>query len=351
MVVYAPSSGPGPGSQCINPNGSTSCGPQTPSVSMATASATVHQIATGLGARTVVQLDQTSANLQHDAGGRQFGGQVYVATPQLLRAFGISASQINPKADFLSMRPGLSSLSLMQATFGDYGSSSGGKFGPPPSGPNPFPCPRSSCVADPIIQEVNPLPSGTSAPNTVVTEHFIHQHHLQVSTAGWLIQTSQPLTGLQISNARAITASESGMALETKNDQPSSSEITNWATVFGIALALGVLAMSVGLIRSETASDLRILTATGAGSRTRRALTASTAGALALLGAVIGTVAGYIGTIAYARGSSLDGLSSLGNIPLRNLLLILIGMPLVATIGGWIFSGRQPSSIATHPMD
>jgi putative ABC transport system permease protein len=349
MVVYAPTSGPGPGSQCINPDGSTSCGPQTPPVSMATASATAHQIATGLGAGTVVQLDQSSANLQHDAGGRQFGGQVYVATPQLLRAFGINPSQINPKADFLSMRPGLSSLSLMQATFGNDGSSS--KFGPPPSGPNPFPCPRSSCVANPVIQEVSALPSGTSAPNTVVTEHFIHQHHLQVSTAGWLIQTSQPLTGLQISNARAITAPESGMALETKNDQPTSSEITNWATVFGIALALGVLAMSVGLIRSETASDLRILTATGAGSRTRRALTASTAGALALLGAVIGTVAGYIGTIAYARGSTTDGLSSLGNIPLKNLLLIVVGMPLVATLGGWIFSGRQPSGIATQPTE
>ena len=62
-------------------------------------------------------------------------------------------------------------------------------------------------------------------------------------------------------------------------------------------------------------------------------------------------VAGYIGTIAYARGSSLDGLSSLGNIPLRNLLFILVGMPLVAIVGGWIFSGRQPSGIATQPTE
>jgi putative ABC transport system permease protein len=349
LVVYAPSSGPGPGpgSQCINPNGSRSCGPQTPPVSLATATATAHHIAQGLGTGPVVALDQSSASLLHDAGGRQFGGQVYVATPQLLRAFGISASQINPDADFLTARPGLSSLSLMQATFGDYGS----KVGPPATGSNPYPCPKSTCLANPVIQEVSALPSGTSAPNTVVTERFIHQHHLGVSTAGWLIQTAQPLTGQQIANARSTAASASGMSIETKNDQPSSSEIINWATVFGVVLALGVLAMSVGLIRSETAGDLRILTATGAGSRTRRALTASTAGVLALLGAVIGTVAAYIGTIAYTRGSSLDGLSSLENIPAKSLLFILVGMPLLAAIGGWIFSGRQPAAIATQPME
>jgi putative ABC transport system permease protein len=235
----------------------------------------------------------------------------------------------------------------MQAIF-----STNGADGPSKDGPSTqYPCPKSSCIANPDIQEVGALPSGTSAPNTVVTEHLIHQEHLGVSTAGWLIQTAQPLTGLQIANARTIAASASGMSIETRNDVPSSSQIINLATLFGVVLALGVLAMSVGLIRSEAASDLRILTATGAGSRTRRSLTASTAGTLALLGAVIGTVVGYIGTIAYARGSSLDGLSSLENIPLKSLLFILIGMPLLAALGGWIFSGRQPSSIALQPME
>jgi putative ABC transport system permease protein len=50
-----------------------------------------------------------------------------------------------------------------------------------------------------------------------------------------------------------------------------------------------VLAVSVGLIRSETSGDLRTLAASGASARTRRAITAATAGALGLLGAVLGT--------------------------------------------------------------
>ena len=141
------------------------------------------------------------------------------------------------------------------------------------------------------------------------------------------------------------------MTIETKTSTPSSAEIINWATVFGIVLALGILAMSVGLIRSETASDLRTLTATGAGSPTRRTLTAVTAGALALRGAVLGTVAAYVAAIAYSFDNQLDGLGSLKNIPTTNLLIILIGMPLVAAAVGWLVAGREPSAIARQPLE
>jgi putative ABC transport system permease protein len=109
--------------------------------------------------------------------------------------------------------------------------------------------------------------------------------------------------------------------------------------------------MTVGLIRSETASDLRILAATGASSSTRRSLTAATAGALGLLGAVVGTVAAYVATIAYTSRSSLDGLSSLSNIPARNLLIILIGMPLIAIAVGWLLAGREPADMAHQPLE
>jgi putative ABC transport system permease protein len=140
------------------------------------------------------------------------------------------------------------------------------------------------------------------------------------------------------------------MSIETRNSAPSSAEILNWATVFGIVLALGILGMSVGLIRSETASDLRTLTATGAGGTTRRTLTAVTAGALGFTGAVLGTVAAYIAAIAYSFDNHLDGLGSLTNIPATNLLFILIGMPLVAAAVGWLVAGREPPAISRQPM-
>ena len=64
-------------------------------------------------------------------------------------------------------------------------------------------------------------------------------------------------------------------------------------------MALGVLAMTVGLIRGETAGDLRTLAATGASGATRRTLNATSAGALALLGGILGTAAAYLALIAW----------------------------------------------------
>jgi len=356
LIIYTPNGpyGPhGPG------NGSSGAVTGSKLRSMA---ARAHGIAAALGSHDMIQLDTTSASLQHAAPGRSWSGPVYVATPSLLRAFGIKTSEIDPAADILTMRPGLSSLSKMQLNYADSssqvqvvpgnGSSSSGPGGGPPGGhgQETFPCPKNGCLANPVIQEVSALPSGTSAPNTVITEHAVHELHLQVTTSGWLIQTPSPPTASQINNAR-LTAAAAGMTVETKSSAPTSAEIIDWATVFGILLALGILAMSVGLIRSETASDLRTLAATGASSSTRRTLTAATAGALALLGAGLGTVAGYVAAIAYSSGSSLDGLSSLSNVPVQNLLIILVGMPLIAAAAGWLLAGRGPAAIAHQPIE
>ena len=60
-----------------------------------------------------------------------------------------------------------------------------------------------------------------------------------------------------------------GAVIETANSFASLNEVLAWAIAAGLLLALGVLAMTVGLIRSETASELRVLTATGASRRTR----------------------------------------------------------------------------------
>ena len=205
--------------------------------------------------------------------------------------------------------------------------------------------------ANPVIQEVSALPAGTSAPNTVITEHAMRQFHLQASTSDWLIKGTRPFTAAQISAAQTA-ASSAQLSVESKNDQPSSAQVIDWATFFGIVLALGILAMSVGLLRSETSSELRTLAAAGASSFTRRSLTAVTAGALGFLGALVGTVVGYIALIGWLRSNSLNGgISSLGNIPVTNLLVILVGMPLVATVVGWLLAGREPSGLAWQPME
>jgi putative ABC transport system permease protein len=249
------------------------------------------------------------------------------------------------------MRPGLSTMSLMQLTYGNHGG--GGGPGGGPGGNNQWPCPPGSCMANPPILQISQLPSGTSAPNTVLTEHAITTLHLQksIQTGGWLITVPNGLTPAQITTAQHLAAGASGMSVETRNSIPSLAQIIDAATLFGIVLALGILGMSVGLVRSEAARDLRTLTATGASSTTRRTITATTAGALAFTGAVVGTIGGYLAAIGFFRSNSLDGLSSLTSIPVTNLLVILVGMPLAAAALGWLLAGREPASMARQPLE
>ena len=105
--------------------------------------------------------------------------------------------------------------------------------------------------------------------------------------------------------------------------------------------------MTVGLIRSATAGDLRTLTATGATSGIRRTLTAATAGALALLGALLGTTGAYLALIAGVAGD----IGALSPIPVLHLLLIVAGIPLIAVIAGWLLAGREPPTLARQPLE
>jgi putative ABC transport system permease protein len=110
----------------------------------------------------------------------------------------------------------------------------------------------------------------------------------------------------------------------------------------GALLALAVLALIVGLIRSESAGDLRTLTATGATPAIRRKLTASTAGALALLGALLGVAGAYVVLAALYH----DDLGHLSEVPFLYLGAAVVGVPLVAAAAGRLVAGREPPTLA-----
>ncbi|HWF15501.1 MAG TPA: FtsX-like permease family protein [Acidimicrobiales bacterium] len=354
--VYTPPTGP-----TFGPNGEQqNAGPvASPSAQLAT----VHAISSAVGGTDVVELVNSAAQLQSpSADGRQWSGPIYVGTPALLRSYGINPSSIPANVDVLSSRSGLagSGVQLIYSGGGKGNDNGlvnlGGPGGGGPGGPNgnTNSCSPGSCEAHPVVQEVSQLPAGTSAPNTVITESALRRLHIadQNSLGGWVIQANTAITSAQLRNANSLAAA-TNMSVESKNDAPAAAEIVNWATVFGIALALGVLAMSVGLIRSETASDLRTLAAAGASSRTRRALTAVTAGGLAFLGALLGTIAAYVGVFGFFRSNKLEGGVSdiVNHVPWNNLFFILIAMPVAAVLIGWVLAGREPKGLSTRPME
>jgi putative ABC transport system permease protein len=317
--------------------------PDLTAAQLQTLQTTIDDIATSLGTHDVVPLvaainpngpevpgfggnqggHETAAlvKVTEEPGGRtnvEFINQVYVATPAVLAHYGIATTDIDPNTDLVTSRTDLDGLQL--------------GFGP-----------RETIT--PKIQTLE-LPTYTSSPNTLVTEHAVQAHGMQDAPAGWLMETPGALTPAQINAARQLAAG-GGLSIETRYAQQSLTELRNGATAVGMLVALGVLAMTVGLIRSETANDLRTLAATGASSNTRRTLTGATAGALALLGALLGTAGAYLAVVAWNRSD----LHNLKHVPYLNLVVIVVGLPLVATTAGWLLAGRQPPAIARQPLE
>jgi putative ABC transport system permease protein len=329
------------GAPSTAPGSQTATGPRS-TATPAEMAASAGQIAGALGARAIA-LETPAASLVGTQLGRTWHGAIYVATPELLAAFGITTAQVPPDADVLTSRPGLAGVTGVGLYYGSDGAKAVAQGGPDREASRPACTPANHCLPDPVISEVGALPTGTSAPNTVITEKAMSEFHITATTTDWLIQGSQPFTAAQVAGAQRA-ASAAQLTVESRNDIPSSDAVIGWATLFGIVLALGVLGMSVGLVRAETAGDLRTLTANGASGYTRRTLTAVTAGALGFLGALLGVVGGYIAMIGWLRTNSLNGgIAALGNVPVGQILLILLGMPAFAAVVGWLLGGREPA--------
>jgi putative ABC transport system permease protein len=244
----------------------------------------------------------------------------YVATPAVLDRYGIEPGAISANTDILTARAGLEGFEFLNFV--------------------------KRWVLHPNIQNSASLPTYTSLPTTLITPEAVRRLGLEPAQAGWLVEAREPLTDEQIEAARQMAA-ETGITMEVRDQQRSLAQLRTGATAAGTLLALGILAMTVGLIRSETAGDLRTLTATGAASRTRRTLTAATAGALALLGAILGTLGAYAALTAWHH----DQIGTLSRVPILYLAVITAGLPLAATAAGWLLAGREPPALARQPLE
>jgi putative ABC transport system permease protein len=281
--------------------------------------------------------------------GLEIFGQLYVATRAVLSFYGLRASAVRATTEIITSRSSLTGTKIL-----DFGSLTvrcrtghvtclyqGQKVR---SGTRiPF---SLRGGISPTFQVLG-LPRYTSAPSTLLTAHGMTVLGLHPVLAGWLIQTPKALTPAQVAQADHWAAAN-GLTVETTSHsaQAGLQSVSDWAIAIGVLAVLAVLAMTVGLIRSETGGDLRVLSATGASGGTRRLLTGATAGALALLGAVLGTAAAYLGIIAWNRG-----LHSLTAVPAAKLAMLIVGLPLLALAAAWLLAGREPPAIAQQPLE
>jgi putative ABC transport system permease protein len=242
---------------------------------------------------------------------------LYVATPEALRHVGVDPASVDPAAEVLSPQPG----------------------------PVYFVGASNPAIAVEGVETIDVSPY-SGAPRSFITRAAIDRHGWEPVPAAWLVEARQPLTGDQMAAARELAA-DAGLTVEARRNQEGLSQLRSGATAAGLLLALGIVAMTVGLVRSEAAGDVRTLAAVGATERTRRTVTGVTAGALALLGALLGTAGAYAGmTASYA-----DDLQALHPAPVANLLAIIGGLPVVAATAAWLLASRGPSPLAYSTIE
>jgi putative ABC transport system permease protein len=344
LIVWLdnPSQQGGPGLS-VAPAGGATVTPATPNPTVVShAAQAADQIAQGLGSKTVVELqvgvdlnsqvpagappDAARATLVHTIRGPD-GGQgwtevatPYVATPDVLKLYGLTAADLRASTGILSSRQDLRGVELGTGFKGDFA---------------------------PITVQTSPrLPNYTAAPNTLLSPKAMTANGLTAVPVGWLVQAKQRITPAQLVEARRRAAA-AGITIESRTGPDHSlQQLRDYSTLAGALVALGVLAMTVGLIRGETAGDLRTLAATGASGATRRTLNATSAGALALLGGILGTAAAYLALIAW----HWHDISYLNKPPYANLAVLIFGLPAAGVVGAWLL-GRTPKNLGQRPLE
>jgi putative ABC transport system permease protein len=236
----------------------------------------------------------------------------YVATPELLAQLGVDPARVDADAEILTVRS--EPLYFLTAA----------------RRVDPERATRRAGLD---------VPAYSSAPTTLVTPEAVERRGWDTVPVGWLVTAPSALSADEVREAR-VTAAAAGLTVEARRES-STTSLRRGAIGAGSLLALAIVAMTVGLVRSEVARDLRTLTATGATGGVRRRLTAWTAGALALLGVALGALGAYLALAAgYARE-----LGVLGDVPFWELAVIAAGVPLLAAGAGWLLGGREPASL------
>jgi putative ABC transport system permease protein len=298
--------------------------------------AAVHRIAGSLDGATVIPLDMpvnpaskpqpggqqpvVSLNAPVDQAAGRNGVYrsvaLYVATPAVLHLLGINPATIGPAASILTSQAGQDVLTTI-----------------------------TTITNATNVQRIH-VPGYGSEPTSLITLNGLRHERWTQIRSGWMVESARPLQAAQIAAARDLAA-RSGLVIESRNTQASLATISTVATAAGMLIALGVLAMAIGLIRAEAAGDVRTLTAIGATSTVRRTLTATTAGALALLGALLGSGAAYLALAAGHRSQ----ISVLTRVPLLDLAIIIVGVPAAAALAGWVLAGHRPAPFARQALD
>jgi putative ABC transport system permease protein len=265
-------------------------------------------------------------------------GTIYLATPELVDHLGLDADLASSPQPLL--------ITAQAGPVHVTGNIARPDPASAPAGTAPTPILGAGRVPDDLVERVDIPPYG-SLPHALLTPAALDAGGWTSAPSSWLVESPRALTGDHLDAARAVAA-DAGLTVEARRQQGGLSTLRTAATATGVLLALGILAMTVGLVRTEATRDIRTLTAVGAPGGTRRLITASTAGGLALLAVALATTVAYL-AVGASYWPDTDRLTD--TIPVAHLAAIVLGLPALATAAGWTLGGREGADLHSPAAD
>lgn len=268
--------------------------------------------------------------------------QVWVATPELLRAVGADPALARSDAEMLAK--------LGDSKRRAYLPSAGRGSGLTTPALEPLDVRGSLRIIgrDRALTELAPEPLGVPA-HRYLADYWMPEARvgglgLEPAVKGWLIVKATPLTDADKSTI--YSALPAGLVADVPQPPQDDAELRRNASLVGAAVALAIIALTTTLLRSESGNEQRVLSALGARRATRRRIAAATTGFLALAGAALALPTGYLALVAIMsdRGAGFPFV-----LPAGTLATLLVGTPAIAAAAAYILAFREPAQMARPP--
>ncbi|MBD0669213.1 hypothetical protein BU198_00395, partial [Streptomyces sp. CBMA156] len=156
----------------------------------------------------------------------------------------------------------------------------------------------------------------------------------------WLPATPPDRKAQQRAAAAAVQLDRFAMLDVERGYQPKSDALTLALTGFAALVVLGAAGIATGLAAADSRQDQATLAAVGAPPRIRRSMAGLQCTLIALLGALLGAVNGFVPAVGLlkSRSSGFGAKPALITAPWGELLLIVLLLPVVAGLLAALFT-------------
>lgn len=182
-------------------------------------------------------------------------------------------------------------------------------------------------------------PHNASVPPLLISEATADAPELERVTVGLLVADTEPLD--EATRELVSEAIGPDLAVELPEPPTRRSGLRAAAIAIGLALGIGISLAAVSLFTAELGDDLRVLRTIGARPSTTRRLAAAVAAIVAVAGAVLALLMGYVALIPLLTAKEVDFPVV---VPWRSLLALLVVFPAGAAAAGWLGGRRVPGT-------